>query len=86
MSRKYNFHNKEGLHVISFATVYWMDVFVREQVMTLFKDIEKVLFLFLMFGPKFPRRNNFGRFKRAHFKVVGIPSHNKICFALSCQF
>lgn len=31
MSRKYKFHNKEGLYFVSFATVYWMDVFVREQ-------------------------------------------------------
>jgi REP element-mobilizing transposase RayT len=30
MSRKYKFHNKEGLYFISFATVYWIDVFVRE--------------------------------------------------------
>jgi len=30
MSRKYKFHNKEGLHFVSFATVYWVDVFVRE--------------------------------------------------------
>lgn len=29
MSRKYKFHNKEGLYFISFATVYWIDVFVR---------------------------------------------------------
>ncbi len=31
MSRKYKFHNKEGLYFVSFATVYWMDVFVRQQ-------------------------------------------------------
>jgi putative transposase len=30
MSRKYKFHNKEGLYFISFATVYWIDLFVRE--------------------------------------------------------
>jgi putative transposase len=30
MSRKYKFHNKEGLYFVSFATVYWIDVFVRE--------------------------------------------------------
>ena len=30
MSRKYKFYNKEGLYFISFATVYWIDVFVRE--------------------------------------------------------
>ena len=27
MSRKYKFHNKEGLYFVSFATVYWIDVF-----------------------------------------------------------
>ncbi len=30
MSQKYKFHNKEGLYFISFATVYWIDVFVRD--------------------------------------------------------
>ncbi|MBS1613785.1 MAG: transposase [Bacteroidetes bacterium] len=29
MSRKYKFHNKEGFYFVSFATVYWIDVFVR---------------------------------------------------------
>ncbi|RNL55371.1 REP-associated tyrosine transposase [Pedobacter jejuensis] len=29
MSRKYKFYNKEGLYFVSFATVYWIDVFVR---------------------------------------------------------
>jgi len=31
MSRKYKFHNQEGIYFVSFATVYWVDVFVREQ-------------------------------------------------------
>src|SRR5690349_4332700 len=31
MSRKYKFFNKEGLYFVSFATVYWIDVFVREE-------------------------------------------------------
>ena len=30
MSRKYKFHNQEGLYFVSFATVYWIDVFIRE--------------------------------------------------------
>jgi putative transposase len=30
MSKKYKFHNKEGLYFVSFATVYWLDVFVRD--------------------------------------------------------
>ena len=30
MSRKYKFYNKEGLYFVSFATVYWIDVFVRQ--------------------------------------------------------
>jgi len=30
MSRKYKFHNKEGVYFISFATVYWLDVFTRQ--------------------------------------------------------
>ena len=31
MSRKYKFHNPEGLYFVSFATVYWIDIFVREE-------------------------------------------------------
>ena len=30
MSRKYKFYNQEGLYFVSFATVYWIDVFVRD--------------------------------------------------------
>jgi len=30
MSRKYKFHNKEGLCFVSFATVHWIDVFTRQ--------------------------------------------------------
>ena len=29
-SRNYKFHNTSGLYFISFATVYWIDVFTRE--------------------------------------------------------
>ncbi len=31
MSRKYKFNSKEGLYFVSVATVYWIDVFVREE-------------------------------------------------------
>jgi len=31
VSRKYKFHNKEGLYFVSFATVYWVDVFIRDE-------------------------------------------------------
>lgn len=31
MSRKYKFYNKEGLYFVSFATVYWIDIFIRDQ-------------------------------------------------------
>ncbi len=31
MSRKYKFHNKSGVYFISFATVYWIDVFIRQE-------------------------------------------------------
>ncbi|MCC9136996.1 transposase [Pontibacter silvestris] len=31
MSRKYKFHNKEGLYFVSFAVVYWIDVITREE-------------------------------------------------------
>ena len=29
MSRNYKFHNPEGMYFVSFATVFWVDVFVR---------------------------------------------------------
>ena len=31
MSRKYKFHDNDKLYFISFATVYWIDVFIREE-------------------------------------------------------
>jgi REP element-mobilizing transposase RayT len=31
MSRKYKFRNSEGLYFVSFATIYWIDVFVRDE-------------------------------------------------------
>ncbi|MGX2968961.1 hypothetical protein [Ursidibacter sp. B-7004-1] len=30
MSRKYKMNNLDGTYFVSFATVYWIDVFVRE--------------------------------------------------------
>lgn len=30
MNRKYKFHNKAGLYFVSFATVYWLDLFTRQ--------------------------------------------------------
>ena len=30
MSRKYKFYNKEGLYFVSFATINWIDIFVRD--------------------------------------------------------
>ena len=35
MSRKYKFHNPEGIYFISFATVEWVDVFTKRE----YKDI-----------------------------------------------
>lgn len=31
MSRKYKFYEAEGLYFVSFATVFWLDVFVRAE-------------------------------------------------------
>ncbi|MEP7230320.1 MAG: transposase [Ginsengibacter sp.] len=31
MSRKYKFHDNDKIYFISFATVYWIDVFIREE-------------------------------------------------------
>src|ERR1700753_1708703 len=30
MSRNYKFHKSEGIYFVSFATVFWIDVFVRK--------------------------------------------------------
>lgn len=35
MSRKYKFHNPQGIYFVSFATINWIDVFTRPQ----YKDI-----------------------------------------------
>ena len=35
MSRNYKFHNPDGLYFVSFAVVYWMDVFTRNE----YKDV-----------------------------------------------
>ena len=38
MSRKYKFHDSDKLYFISFATVNWIDVFVREEYMKIVLD------------------------------------------------
>jgi REP element-mobilizing transposase RayT len=38
MSRKYKFYNQEGLYFVSFAVVYWIDVFTREEYFALLTD------------------------------------------------
>lgn len=38
MSRKYKFHDNDKLYFISFATVNWIDVFVREEYMQIILD------------------------------------------------
>ncbi len=35
MSRKYKFHNKQGLYFVSFAIVYCIDVFIREKYLSI---------------------------------------------------
>src|SRR5690606_38232273 len=41
MSRKYKFHNPEGLYFVSFAVVYWIDLFTREEYCSIFIDTLK---------------------------------------------
>ena len=41
MSRKYKFNNKEGLYFVSFAVVYWIDIFVREKYSSIFIETLK---------------------------------------------
>jgi putative transposase len=38
MSRKYKMANPEGMYFVSFAVVFWMDVFVREEYMSIIVD------------------------------------------------
>ena len=38
MSRKYKFHDNDKLYFISYAVVYWIDVFVREEYMLVMID------------------------------------------------
>ena len=42
MSRKYKFNNPTAAYFVSFATVYWIDVFTRQ---TYFHVVEKVLII-----------------------------------------
>jgi hypothetical protein len=35
MSRKYKFRNPSGVYFVSFATVYWMDIFTRQSYFTI---------------------------------------------------
>ncbi len=38
MSRKYKFNDQEKLYFVSFATVYWIDVFVRNEYRNIMLD------------------------------------------------
>lgn len=38
MSRKYKFHNKVGAYFVSFATVYWIDVFTRQIYLSILEE------------------------------------------------
>lgn len=38
MSRNYKFHDSHGTYFVSFATVQWVDIFVRDEYMRLFLD------------------------------------------------
>ena len=31
MRRNYKFYNESGLYFVSFATIYWLDIFIGEQ-------------------------------------------------------
>jgi putative transposase len=41
MSRKYKFYNSDGVYFVSFAVVYWIDLFVREEFCNIFIDTLK---------------------------------------------
>jgi REP element-mobilizing transposase RayT len=65
MSRKYKFYNPEGIYFVSFATVYWLDIFVREPYFAAF--IESLEFC----------RNNKGM---ELFAYCVLPSHVHLIF------
>lgn len=41
MSRKYKFHDNDKLYFISYAAVYWVDVFVRKKYCEIIIDSRK---------------------------------------------
>lgn len=38
MSRKYKFYNKGGLYFVSLATVYWLDILIRQGYFDILSD------------------------------------------------
>ena len=38
ISRNYRFHNPDGLYFVSFAVVYWLDVFIKEEYRSILLD------------------------------------------------
>ena len=43
MSRSYKFHDPEGTHFITFATVEWVDVFTRRAYKDILVDSTQIL-------------------------------------------
>ncbi|MEX0967845.1 MAG: hypothetical protein WD077_11445 [Bacteroidia bacterium] len=61
MSRKYKFHNQEGLHFISFTVLNWLGVFIKDEYKELLMDswcyftqTSKVLKTLEVSYPKYP--------------------------------
>ncbi|MEZ5084264.1 MAG: hypothetical protein R2750_12590 [Bacteroidales bacterium] len=44
MSRKYKMHDKQAMYFISFATIQWIDVFVREDYFGIMAESSKLLY------------------------------------------
>ncbi|NKI26630.1 transposase [Arenibacter sp. 6A1] len=38
MTRKYKFHNKSAAYFVSFATVYWLDIFIRQDYFSILEE------------------------------------------------
>lgn len=87
MSRNYKFRNKSGLYFVSFATVYWIDVFTREQYLTILAD--SIDYCRKQKGLKCqqPIRNliQMGCYSKKTIYFLGVWLVPKVCFLVTWQ-
>ncbi len=66
MSRKYKFHEKEGAYFISFATIFWIDLFTR------MGNVSDLLVLLQVIDNQYKLR-----FKKLKIGSSRLPKHKK---------